>query len=347
MMQMKGSVWPKVLPYCIFNLLVMAGISYIDRNQKFHSSFEISPQGHGFAALVVAFLLVTRVNIALMRFGEGRNNIGIMYKATRELIQDACVLSNHHMTEQAKAWRHELAYRALILLRTSMVVIDYPTNFVAAWDIPELQGDERELVRTLLTTPLATRWAHSERGEWENTMRVPIKIAYLLRQTVHSQSRRIRPPIHVNFEAKLLGTVDTFMTGYYGIRKFLTTPVPFPLIQMARTFLFVYIFTVPFVLLADRTSGVVADCITVFLITFGFLGLELVAIELDNPFGDDDNDFDNAAMALSAYEDTYLTLYDLDGEEWVDELRRKMGGTAPVSATVPDAENSWLLENVV
>ena len=30
------------------------------------------------------------------------------------------------------------------------------------------------------------------------------------------------------------------MAGYYGIRKFLTTPVPFPLIQMARTFLFLY-----------------------------------------------------------------------------------------------------------
>lgn len=31
----------------------------------------------------------------------------------------------------------------------------------------------------------------------------------------------------------------------------------------------------------------------VFLMTYGFVGLELVAIELDNPFGNDANDFDN------------------------------------------------------
>ena len=83
---------------------------------------------------------------------------------------------------------------------------------------------------------------------------------------------------------KLLGSVDSFMGGYYGIRKFLTTPVPFPLIQMARTFVFLYLFTVPFVLLADKSSNV-AHCLTVFLMTYGFMGLEVVAIELDDPFG--------------------------------------------------------------
>jgi predicted membrane chloride channel (bestrophin family) len=29
----------------------------------------------------------------------------------------------------------------------------------------------------------------------------------------------------------------------------------------------------------------------VFVLTYGFIGLEVVAIELDNPFGNDPNDF--------------------------------------------------------
>jgi hypothetical protein len=33
------------------------------------------------------------------------------------------------------------------------------------------------------------------------------------------------------------------------------------------------------------------------VLTYGFMGLETVSIELDNPFGDDDNDFDNLGMA--------------------------------------------------
>ena len=36
-----------------------------------------------------------------------------------------------------------------------------------------------------------------------------------------------------------------------------------------------------------------------------------------NLAGDDANDFDNNAMALTAFEDTYLTIKDVDGAEWV------------------------------
>ena len=71
----------------------------------------------------------------------------------------------------------------------------------------------------------------------------------------------------------------------------MTTPVPFPLVQMARTFLFLYVFTVPFVFLKD-TSGLIAHCVFVFVLTYGFVGLELAAIEMDNPFGEDENDIE-------------------------------------------------------
>jgi predicted membrane chloride channel (bestrophin family) len=106
------------------------------------------------------------------------------------------------------------------------------------------------------------------------------------------------------------------------MRKFMTTPVPFPLIQMTRTIVLFYIFTIPFVLLKDESAGInmlVEHCVVVFMLTYGyvqrnqvvillpvascvlrssfvlwnsFLGLELVSIELDDPFGDDDNDFE-------------------------------------------------------
>jgi predicted membrane chloride channel (bestrophin family) len=92
---------------------------------------------------------------------------------------------------------------------------------------------------------------------------------------------------------------------------------------MTRTFLFLYVFTVPFVLLSDPSS-LMAHCFIVFLLTYGFVGLEVVSIELDNPFGNDANDFNNAAMALTAYEDCYLTILDVDGPEWTDRLHARM-----------------------
>ena len=190
-----------------------------------------------------------------------------------------------------------------------MTVLDYPSTGVLTWNINELKGEEEAYVRnaSFMLSPQARRWAHGNRSEWEETMRTPIHIAYLLRKSIRSQQNRLRTPLIAIQEMKLLGTVDSFLEGFYGIRKFLTTPVPFPLVQMSRTFVFLYIFTIPFVLMQDKSS-LLAHCVTVAIMSFGFLGLELTAIELDDPFGDDDNDFDNEAMANTAFEDTYLTL---------------------------------------
>jgi predicted membrane chloride channel (bestrophin family) len=52
---------------------------------------------------------------------------------------------------------------------------------------------------------------------------------------------------------------------------------------MARTFLFLFVFTVPFVMVSDKSSDL-AHCFVVFLLTYGFVGLEMVAIELDSTF---------------------------------------------------------------
>lgn len=281
---------------------------------------EVSPQGHSFLTMVVAFLLVSRVNTGLARYNTARDSLGIMYKEVRELVQCAVVFSDTCLDTAAREWRHEVAYRCLILLRTSMVVIEYPESSVTPWQIQELNGVELEDIRnSLFINPKNHRWAHSERTIWEETMRVPIRIAYLIRKSVHSQTRRLSEQIQVTQENKLLANVDTFMVGFFGMKKFLTTvrcissfskslvdcfrkdlyslfvlhffqPVPFPLIQMARTFMFLFVFTVPFAMLTDKSSHV-AHCFMVFLLTYGFVGLEVVAIELDNPFGNDANDF--------------------------------------------------------
>jgi predicted membrane chloride channel (bestrophin family) len=83
----------------------------------------------------------------------------------------------------------------------------------------------------------------------------------------------------------------------------------------------------------------------VFVLTYGFVGLEVVAIELDNPFGEDENDFNNSALAMTAYEDIYLTVADTDGAEWADKLRVRMHDSAS-QESLP-TEQSWLLSKIV
>jgi len=208
----------------------------IDRRfPKWRYTIEVSAQGHSFITLVVSFLLVSRVSIGLNRYNQARDCLGVMYRESRELIQNACVFSSHDTSKKASEWRSEVGYRCLLLLRTAMSVIDYPTTQQPAWEVPELSGFELEDVKkSVYTSKENRRWAHKDRSEWEETMRVPIRIAYLLRKSIHAQGPRLgNSRMETSQENKLLSSVDQFMGGYYGIRKFLTTPVPFPLVQVS------------------------------------------------------------------------------------------------------------------
>jgi hypothetical protein len=52
-----------------------------------------------------------------------------------------------------------------------------------------------------------------------------------------------------------------------------------------------------------------------------------------------------SAMAMTAYEDIYLTILDVDGPEWTDKLRSRMHDKT--NNTQVSTEQSWLLSTVV
>ena len=81
--QCLGSAWPDVLPFCIFNVLLMLLLSAIDPKGE---TYYLSGEGHKFIKFVVAFLFVSRVTMALKRFNEARTYIGHMYKESRTFL---------------------------------------------------------------------------------------------------------------------------------------------------------------------------------------------------------------------------------------------------------------------
>ena len=94
---------------------------------------------------------------------------------------------------------------------------------------------------------------------------------------------------------KLVDMLNEFIVHFRNLLKLASTPLPFPLLQMGRTFLFLWTFSIPFVL-----RGVVEERYTamvfVFFLTYGFIGLELVAMKLVDPFGDGVNDLNVTGM---------------------------------------------------
>lgn len=169
----------------------------------------------------------------------------------------------------------------MLFLRVSMCVLEYPTTGIPNWKLPECNGIELDFVlNNLLYHPQNTHYAIEKRCEYEENMRVPTLVASLLRKSIAEHVKRLPKPLEVPEEMKLFSCIDACMGAFSGLRKFKSTPVPFPLVQMSRTFLFLYLYTIPLVMLTDNSS-LYAHCFTVFLLTYGFMGLEVIAMELD------------------------------------------------------------------
>jgi Bestrophin, RFP-TM, chloride channel len=289
---------------------------------------EVTDKGHTFISLLVGFLLVSRVSNALGRYWTARDGIGTMYRICRDIVQMACIFSStyssvskiskvegadadrrNQMVQRGQWFRHILIYRVLALLQSSMAMVSYPTTKVPAWDIPELNGPELNDVRQMVfqnqlscsgeldtADPEIGRLLNGQVNEWEETMRVPIRLAYLLRHTIHAGAEPDNLEQHCSIlsstsspvrELSLLNNVSQLMEGHFALQKFMTTPVPPPLVYMSRTFVYLWVYTVPFVFLRDSTSTLWSRCVAVLILTLGFVGLELIAHQLDNPFGSD------------------------------------------------------------
>lgn len=75
-----------------------------------------------------------------------------------------------------------------------------------------------------------------------------------------------------------------YLGGCERIRK---TPLPFAYVVHLRRALVIYCLTLPFALVDSYGWGTVVD---VLLVSYTFFGIEEIGVEIEGPFGDDDND---------------------------------------------------------
>ena len=79
--------------------------------------------------------------------------------------------------------------------------------------------------------------------------------------------------------------------SYRNLLRLASSPLPFPLVQMGRTFTAVWTLSLPFVLIGDDFAEDSLSTFTfVILLTYGFLGLEFLSRMLANPFGEHQRD---------------------------------------------------------
>lgn len=275
--QVKGSIWTAVLPYCILNCILMLIVELL---AHYEVRIAFSPSGHGLMTLIVSFLVIQKVNLSYDRYMNARQAMGHALSALREMNQAALTFTQHLPTSNklASQWRRQIATRTIDLIDCT--------------------------IRVLKNGHQACYLAKNVDMEWK-TEDEPMLHAQALRNhlytvnvTIFNESRSqsgTSRQLELFERMKMVDLLNEYIHNYRNLLVCASTPLPFPLVQMARTFLFLYTFSIPLVL-----RGVVSELFSalgfVFFLTYGFVGLELVALKLMSPFGDGTNDLNITGM---------------------------------------------------
>lgn len=94
----------------------------------------------------------------------------------------------------------------------------------------------------------------------------------VLRSTIGSHVDYLDEPLHVNQELKMYACVSELVRGYHCLSRLIDTPFPFPLAQMNRTFVVIWVFTLPMALFHDNDDKL-SSIIATFFLTYGAFSL--------------------------------------------------------------------------
>ena len=416
-----GSVWPRVLPFCLVNVLWSLAVFYL--RVAAGIDLTVKPSAFKYLSALVSFLVVTRLKITFTDYMANAKLLSGLNRACQDLVANLCLLTSNDKSRRAKQWRQDVTYSVLLMLRVAIGVLDFSRTKENPWLLDELANENEEEVlkysfkvpepeqqrpaklspiakaeclaqqsidrydatvadlkecqrdgtttrmdgdEELLDMPnLKQRLAHvedSERNVLEESSRAVFNLALNVRREILKQrdgtwfvSREDVWQHPCNEETRLLDFVGIFLANFSGLYRRITTPMPFPLVQMNKILLFLWLFSMPMCLGGAKMNQFmdqpVMICIVVFMISFGFLGIEFVryepksdwmrrccfrcsklrdfvfvffSVELADSFGNHPSDFDDLGQAQLTMEDCYISIYRQDGRNWAKALRKRV-----------------------
>jgi putative membrane protein len=213
---------------------------------------------HSLVGLALGLLLVFRTNASYDRYWEGRKLWGGIVNETRNLVRAASVhlAAAPELLWEVTVWTGVFPWATIRSLRGET---DLGQGFES------LGERDREEAR------------HSQH------------LALFVAQRMSSVLKRARDRGHisdivlVSLDQNVQLLVD-YLGGCERIRK---TPLPFAYVVHLRRVLVIYCFTLPFALVETFGWFTVLD---VLLVAYTYFGIEEIGVEIEGPFGYDEND---------------------------------------------------------
>jgi ion channel-forming bestrophin family protein len=213
---------------------------------------------HSLVGVALGLLLVFRTNASYDRYWEGRRLWGGIVNETRNLIRGASV----HLADDTPLLRALVRWTAI-----------FPWSVMST-----LRGEEN-------LGPAAQELTPADFSTVQSAQHAPLWIAQRMTACLQTARRRglITDIIQTSLDANIQQLID-YVGGCERIRK---TPLPFAYVVHLRRALIIYCFTLPFALVESFGWFTILD---VLFVAYTFFGIEEIGVEIEGPFGNDEND---------------------------------------------------------
>ena len=215
---------------------------------------------HGMLGFVISLLLVFRTNTAYDRWWEGRKMWGSLVNNSRNFAIKLSVIIND---ESDKTFFRETITNYALLLHQHLSDSDTSQQL---FDDVDLEIDH-----------------HKHR---------PNQVAKLMFQKLNDLY--IEKKISGNQLIILNSEIQSFTDICGACERIKNTPIPYSYSAFLKKFIFFYVMTLPFGYAFSLGYYVVPVIVFIFYV---LASLELIAEEIEDPFGDDENDLPTMKMA--------------------------------------------------
>jgi putative membrane protein len=253
----KSDSFRMLLPAMIGLAIYSAVLCYLDVELKV-IKLRSTTVLHSLLGFVLSLLLVFRTNTAYDRWWEGRKIWGDMVNNTRNLM----LKLNAYIPSDKKELKNN--FRILIS--------NYPFALKE-----HLRGGYKE--------ELLEEHPNLHPSELKNYNHIPNRIA----QQLYVEVEKLRTD-NIISEEKLIvlnEELRSFTNNAGACERIKSTPIPFSYSTFIKRVILLYIITLPIGLVDDFKWATIPMVLFVF---YAFAGLELIAEEIEDPFGYEDND---------------------------------------------------------
>lgn len=265
--RLKGSVLPRLLP----RIVMTAGVGAIAAWAYSVFKFHLSPLAHTLIGAALGLLLVFRTNASYDRFWEGRKLMGSVVNRSRDLVrQIATYVGDGPLATDL---------RRQVVAMTSLII--------------QMLRREKEL------GVLGERLTQEERRRLEPVVSRPTVMA----RWIGGRLRGLADAGRITeFRLQLMdGNLTALIDSMGGAERIMRTPVPFAYAQHIKTFVVLFCLTVPFAMAEAMGSY---TPIASALLAFALFGIDEIGVEIEDPFGYDENDLPLDAIAATVETDT-------------------------------------------